>query len=89
MGFDRTIRCELPDEALVFDNPAFDYSIVGVTIDGRAVYDYESMIIEYMTYEDATLEEAIDWIEYNTIRSLPYAGEYAPIIIHRFSKEES
>ena len=30
-----------------------------------------------------TAEDAIEWIEYNTIRSLPYAGENAPIVMYR------
>lgn len=27
-------------------------------------------------------EEAIEWIEYNTIRAIPYAGEKAPIVMY-------
>ena len=26
--------------------------------------------------------EAIEWIEYNTIRALPYAGDQAPIVMY-------
>ena len=32
--------------------------------------------------EKFTHEEAIEWIEYNTIRALPYFGEGAPIIMY-------
>ena len=32
--------------------------------------------------EEFTCEEAIEWIEYNTIRALPYMGEGAPIIVY-------
>lgn len=31
---------------------------------------------------ECTYEEAVDWIEYNTIRSLPYVGDGAPIVVH-------
>lgn len=39
------------------------------------------MIIDFMETEGVTEEEAIDFIDYNTIRSLPYFGEKAPIIM--------
>lgn len=31
---------------------------------------------------NCSYEEATDWIEYNTIRSLPYVGDDAPIVVH-------
>ena len=31
-------------------------------------------------YENA-FNEAIEWIEYNTIRATPYAGPFAPVVI--------
>ena len=34
-----------------------------------------------MEADNITEEEAIDFIDYNTIRSLPYYGENAPIIM--------
>lgn len=71
------IRKLLPPNTLVFDSCAYDNSIIGITLDGRAIYCYERMIDEECTYE-----EAMDWIEYNTIRSLPYAGPKAPVIAH-------
>lgn len=40
-------------------------------------------MIEHLIQEDdMSYEEAIDFISYNTIRSLPYAGEGAPIIMY-------
>lgn len=35
------IRERLDRGALVFDNPAYDESIIGQTFDGRAIYDIE------------------------------------------------
>ena len=75
------------EETLVFDNPDFDEAIIGVTHDGRAVYDYDEMVYCLMEDDKISEEEAIDFIEYNTIRSLPYAGEYAPVIMFLFNKE--
>jgi hypothetical protein len=34
-----------------------------------------------------TEEEAVEWIDYNTIRALPYMGEDGPIVLHRFMED--
>lgn len=75
------------EETLVFDNPDFDEAIIGVTHDGNAVYDYDKMVYCLMKEDKISEEEAVDFIDYNTIRSLPYAGEYAPVIVYLFDKE--
>ena len=76
------IRELLEDDALVFDNPAYDNSIIGQTFDGRAIYDIDQMVEELASEDEITLEEAMDFIDYNAIRSLPYAGEKAPVVVH-------
>ena len=76
------IREQLDDGALVFDNPAYDNSIIGSTFDGRAIYDIDRMAEELAADDEMTLEEAMDFIEYNAIRSLPYAGDKAPVVVH-------
>ena len=76
------VRERLDDEALVFDNPAYDNSIIGQTFDGRAIYDVELMAEELAEDDEITLEEAMDFIDYNAIRSLPYAGDKAPVVVH-------
>ena len=76
------IRERLDDDALVFDNPAYDNSIIGQTFDGRAIYDVEAMAEELAADDEITVEEAMDFIDYNAIRSLPYAGEKAPVVVH-------
>ena len=73
------------EETLVFDNPDFDEAIIGVTHDGKAVYDYDKMVYCLMKEDKISEEEAVDFIDYNTIRSLPYAGEYAPVIVYLFN----
>jgi hypothetical protein len=69
-------------ETVVFENPDYDDAIIGVTQDGKAVYDYAKMVENLMREDNISQEDAIDFIEYNTIRALPYAGEDAPVIIH-------
>ena len=83
MSVNLELRSELPEEAIVFDNASYDGSIVGVTTDGRVVHDYDKMIEELMQDEGWSYEDAAEWIDYNTIRSLPYAGYNAPIIMYK------
>lgn len=63
-------------------NPSFDLALIGVTHDERAVYDFDLMVKYMMEEEDCTYIEAVEWIEYNTIRALPYMGENSPIIMY-------
>ena len=86
MAVNLELRAELPEDAIVFDNMSYDGSIVGVTTDGRVVYDYDKMIEELMEDVEWSYEEAAEWIDYNTIRALPYAGENAPIIMYPILK---
>ena len=67
---------------IIFENPDYDSAIIGITEDNQVVYDYEKMIEHLMQEDDMDYEEAVDFISYNTIRSLPYAGEGAPIIMY-------
>lgn len=70
-------------EGTVFlQNYSYDDALIGVTDDGRAVYDFDKMVSWLMETEGFTMDEAVEWIEYNTIRALPYMGEGAPIIMH-------
>ena len=81
MAINLNIRGRLPDDAIVFDNPSFDNSIIGVTFGGAAIYDFNSMVAEMMEDEDLSRDDVIDFIEYNTIRSLPYIGDHTPLIM--------
>ena len=67
--------------AIVFDRPDYDNAIIGVTEDGRVVYDFNKMVDYLMVVDGMKRHEAVEFIEYNTIRALPYAGEKAPIIM--------
>ena len=86
MALNKDKRLELEEDTIVFDNPSFDNSIIGITTDGKAVYDYEKMVAELMEDDDISEQEAIDFIEYNTIRAIPYAGEMAPIVMFSFKE---
>ena len=67
---------------LFFVNYSYDDALIGVSDDGRAIYDYEKMIEWLMDEEGWTDEEAVEWIEVNTLRALPYMGTGKPIIMY-------
>ena len=70
------------EDTIILENYSYDDALIGVTEDGRAVYDFNKMVAWLVETEGFTELEAIEWIEYNTIRALEYAGPDAPIIIY-------
>lgn len=63
-------------------NESYDDALIGVSEDGRAIYDFDRMVdwlIEKYGWSDV---ESIEWIEFNTLRALPYMGSDAPIIMY-------
>ena len=46
-----------------------------------AVYDYNHCLTILMQRDEMTLEEAIEWMEYNVVGS--YVGEYTPVFLMR------
>ena len=65
-----------------FTNYSYDDALIGVSEDGRAIYDYYKMIDWLMDEEGWSEMEAIEWVEYNTLRAIPYMGDDAPIIMY-------
>lgn len=79
----REILCDMGyEESIIFENPDYDSAIVGVSDNGEVIYDFDKMVQHLVEHENMTEEEAADFICYNTIRSLPYVGEGAPIIMY-------
>ena len=72
-------------ESVFFTNPDFLDAIIGISDDGRIVYSYSKMVENLMLNDNMSYEDAIEFIEYNTVRSLPYMGEHAPIIVYSIS----
>jgi hypothetical protein len=70
------------EDVVIFRSYSYDDALIGVTEDGRAVYDFDKMVTWLMEEEGMSQDEAIDWIEYNTMRALPYEGNRAPIIMY-------
>lgn len=65
----------------------FNRAIVGISTDHRVIYSMPKMIAQIMEDDDCDEADATEWIEYNTLRTLPYMGKGAPIIINTTVEE--
>ena len=70
------------EDVCLLKDYSYDTALIGVTTDNRAVYDFDKMVEWLVETEEFTEEEAIEWIEYNTVRALPYMGSDHPIIMY-------
>ncbi len=72
------------NHSLYFTNPNYASAIIGISTDGNLVYSYERMIDYLMVTDNMTYEDAVEWIDYDVIRSIPYIQKMGivPIIIY-------
>lgn len=70
------------EDVIIFSGDSYDDALIGISEDGRAIYDFNLMVKWLMDNDDMDETDAIEWIEYNTIRSLPYVGEKSPIVMY-------
>lgn len=71
---------EILENLSMFENPAFINAITGIDLrHKKIVYDYDKMVEYLMEDDEMTMEEAIEFIDYNTLRTVPYM-ENPPII---------
>ena len=70
------------EEVLLFESPSYDNAFIGLTDDGRAAYDYYEMVQYLVDSDGMTEEEAEEFIQYNTIRALPYYENH-PVIMRK------
>lgn len=69
------------EDVIYFTDPDYEDAFIGVSSDDKAVYDYDKMILCLMK-DGMTDEEAMEFIDFNTIRALPYIGDRAPVIMY-------
>jgi hypothetical protein len=83
MGEIKETLCEIGlENSIVFENPDYESAIVGFDYNSdRVIYDYDKMVEFLVTTYSMALEEAVEFIDVNTIRSLSYMGEKGPIIL--------
>lgn len=77
------------NQIIVLEGDEFADGAVGLTISNHLVYDYNKLVGSLMKHNEWTELEAVEWLDYNTIRSLPYMASVGnePIIINLFEKD--
>lgn len=69
----------------------FEKSIICIH-ENKIVYDYD-ILIEIFSEEfseancENPVEDALEWVNYNVIRAIPYMGQNKPIIVQNFSED--
>ena len=71
------------EDTVVMENPDYLSAIVGISDDGRLIYDYEKMVEHLVATDGMDYDEACEFIDFNTIGALPYMGEKRPVILTR------
>lgn len=80
----RIAELETFDFYLIGDTDREDYypAIIGLAKDkSHIAYSREKLIECYMKANNWTYDEAMEWVEYNVERALPYYGDKAPVIL--------
>lgn len=64
------------------DREQYYPAIIGIAKDrGHIAYSFDKLVECFVRSNNWTQEEAIEWVEYNVERALPYYGATAPVIL--------
>ena len=77
---DRVMDEDILNQIIVLDGDACAYAAVGLTDDYNVVYDFERMVEGFMKYDGMTEEEAVEWIDYNVLRTIDYLKVKSDVI---------
>ena len=80
----REIALDGADDMIILEGDEFADGAVGISYDNHVVYYYQKLVESLSKHNNWTEEEAMEWLDYNTLRALPYLGEGAPIIMYGF-----
>lgn len=69
------------EDLSVFENPSYDGCIVGISTDNQIIYSLSQMVEWFCKENNCSFDESLEYIDYNTIRTIPYM-ENPPVIIN-------
>jgi hypothetical protein len=75
--------------ATLLDPERLDAAIMGVLevmASPVAVYDYDALV-RLLQEDVGDLEETEEWVDYNTLRAIPYMGPRAPVVLRRLDDD--
>lgn len=74
---------EIASEVVILEGDEFADGFIGLTADTyHAVYSYERLLGSLSTQNNWTLAQSVEWLDCNTLRSIPYMPLRKSIIIH-------
>lgn len=67
------------------DREAYYPAIIGIAKDrGHVAYSFDKLVDCFAKQNNWTREEALEWVEFNVERALPYYGKTAPVILPNY-----
>ena len=76
------------NKIIILEGDEFADGAIGLTEDNHVIYDYELLVESLMNHNNWTREEAIEWLDYNTLGSISYMaskGKEPIIMMHNFT----
>lgn len=70
------------DGVKIFSDYSYDTALIGVSHNNQAIYDYDLMVEWLIDTQNFTIEEAIEWIDYNTFGVLSASPDDPIILFH-------
>lgn len=70
----------IPGALLMEPREVYDYAVIGMTFDGRAIYDSEQVIRCTVSADGMSFEDAVEWHEFNTFCA--YMGPKTPLYVN-------
>lgn len=58
-----------------------DLAIVDVGDDGHAIYSFWGLVYAFIEWQKMTEQDAVEWVEYNTLLAIPYMAKPRPEVI--------
>lgn len=71
------------EDFVLFKDPDYDSAIIGISDDNRVIYDYDKMVEDLMVTDGINMVDAMEVIDYNTLRAYSKTPELDPIVMYR------
>ena len=77
------------NKIVILEGDEYADGAVGLSNDNHVIYDYNKLVESLMKHNNWSDTEAIEWLEYNTLRAIPYmkAEGKEPIILINFDED--
>lgn len=70
------------DGVKILSDYSYDTALIGVSHNNQAIYDYDLMVEWFIDTQNFTIEEAIEWTDYNTFGVLSASLDDPIILFH-------